>query len=388
MIVGPRLSIIPGRFVEDPRPGLNHYKVLNALGRYTDDEGWCRVKQGTIGEHVGLSRERVCRKLSDLVAWGYVAKHDEDGSGRAIWYRVLLDGGPPPTSAEPRKGPAAPAEPVTPASQVDTSNTSTCDATRHTRCDALGVTPGVTPAVTTVTTLLNDPSQRLSPPTPSPDTAAPRPPRQSRRRRAGAAQASSGATDWLDTLAAEGQSAAVVEHLLRPLANRGLRSWKNPDGGALDPVPIAAEVCRLLAGTEVAVLDEIARRIAETQRHRLPPVAGFLAAAAAARADYDRQRAEAEREAGLPIVGADPDLTSRFMAALATLDAGGQHRRAWFAAAGVRRQVPTPGGLRIEIVATSPPGQMERFATLAAPACRLAFGPAAVPAFVQGRVAA
>ena len=80
-MTGPRLSIIPARFVEDTRPDLSHYKVLNALGRHLDSDGWCRVKQTTLADAIGLSRETVCRKLNNLVEWGYVEKDDEDGSG-------------------------------------------------------------------------------------------------------------------------------------------------------------------------------------------------------------------------------------------------------------------------------------------------------------------
>jgi hypothetical protein len=117
--------------------------VLNLIGRHTDQQGWCRLKQIVIGEAIGLSRETVNRKISDLVEWGYVEKHAEDATGRAIWYRTLMD--------RPRR----PVEPVLNdaghvigASHVVTTQRSelhpTCDpsltsgviAGDHTRCDA------------------------------------------------------------------------------------------------------------------------------------------------------------------------------------------------------------------------------------------------------------
>ncbi len=86
-----RYSIIPGDFAEDARADVGHFRVLNLIGRHTDRHGWCRLKQITIGEAVGLTRETVCRKLKDLVAWGYVEKRAQDATGRAIYYRTIMD---------------------------------------------------------------------------------------------------------------------------------------------------------------------------------------------------------------------------------------------------------------------------------------------------------
>jgi hypothetical protein len=93
---GPRYSIIPGDFATDARADVCHFRVLNLIGRHTDAEGWCRLKQIAIGAQIGLTRETVNRKLKDLVEWGYVEKSADDATGRAIFYRTIMDRGAPP----------------------------------------------------------------------------------------------------------------------------------------------------------------------------------------------------------------------------------------------------------------------------------------------------
>lgn len=88
---GPRYSITPGDFATDMRADVNHFRVLNLLGTHTDNAGWCRLKQLHMATSLGLSRCTVNRKLGDLAAWGYIERHAEDATGRAIWYRVLMD---------------------------------------------------------------------------------------------------------------------------------------------------------------------------------------------------------------------------------------------------------------------------------------------------------
>ena len=99
-VCGPRYSIIPGDFACDPRAKLQHFRVINLIGRHTDKYGWCRLKQITIGDQVGLTRETVNRKLKDLVAWGYVEKRSDDASGRSIYYRTIMDRGEIPDAAD------------------------------------------------------------------------------------------------------------------------------------------------------------------------------------------------------------------------------------------------------------------------------------------------
>lgn len=159
----PRYSIIPGDFATDSRADVAHFRVLNHLGSHTDGDGWCRLKQVTIGDACGMTRETVNRKLRDLVEWGYVERHAEDATGRAIWYRVLMDRHRPQPvpatdaadepdlfethSSERGCGPAHEASenertgPVRHGSHVgynaDEELHPTCDPTDHTRCDRI-----------------------------------------------------------------------------------------------------------------------------------------------------------------------------------------------------------------------------------------------------------
>ncbi len=94
--MAPRYSIVAGDFAEDPRADVSHFRVYLVIGRHTDKAGWCRLKQITIGERVGLSRETVNRKLKDLCGWGYVERGKQDAAGRAYYYRTIMDRGAPP----------------------------------------------------------------------------------------------------------------------------------------------------------------------------------------------------------------------------------------------------------------------------------------------------
>ena len=156
--VAPRLSIIPGRFAEEEGADVWHFRVLAIIGRHTDKNGWCRLKQLGIAEKLGISRKTVNVKLGELVAWGYVEKSATDATGRAIFYRTILDPRAPPPSEpadaddEPdeaeieaaMEGAAAAAKaarPVTGGLHVGcNSGASEGPAT----CNPLRVTPGVT----------------------------------------------------------------------------------------------------------------------------------------------------------------------------------------------------------------------------------------------------
>lgn len=120
---GPRYSIIPRRFFEDPRPALSHTKVIGVLGTHSNETGWCRLKQRTISDSSTLARETVNRAIADLIEWGYVEK--KDVKGRSSAYRVLMDAsGPIPKDL--------PELEITCEAQI----TPPCDGTDHTGCDA------------------------------------------------------------------------------------------------------------------------------------------------------------------------------------------------------------------------------------------------------------
>lgn len=98
--MAPRYSIVAGDFAEDARADVSHFRVYLMLGRHTDKQGWCRLKQITIGERIGITRETVNRKLRDLVEWGYVERRKKDAAGRAYWYRTIMDRGAPPRDVD------------------------------------------------------------------------------------------------------------------------------------------------------------------------------------------------------------------------------------------------------------------------------------------------
>ncbi len=90
--MAPRYSLIPGDFVDDPRPTLVHYRVIVALGRRTNRAGWCRISQTKLAGHLDFARQRINMAIADLVTWGYVEKRGQSQTHRAICeYRVLLD---------------------------------------------------------------------------------------------------------------------------------------------------------------------------------------------------------------------------------------------------------------------------------------------------------
>ncbi len=301
-MAGPRYSTIPGRFIEDRRRDGGHTDVLLALGRHTDNEGWCRVKQATLGKAIGATRETVCRKLKDLVEWGYVEKCDTDGSGRAIWYRVLLDAPtPPPVASEPAdddalwpddghlKTPETPL-PVSGGSQVQKY---TCDPYDHTRCDPQTITPGVTPAITH-----NDLLQRPSL-TPSPIAPAP-----GRSSVGGGGGSDVFELQVLATLAADGRHAVVVEALLAPiLRQRVIDRTYTPD-------PLAAlDACRHRWRDQPRPVLEAAAELVlagpSYRRARVKP-ADIDDAVRAARKAHDLAKAAAATPARAAAIEAEP----------------------------------------------------------------------------------
>lgn len=94
----PRYSILPGDFADfrdkdgNP-PRLVHFVTLFYLGRYTDRAGWFKrsLKQDEMAEEVGLSRQKFCAALNDLIEWGFVERKPSKKSKRVFYYRVLMD---------------------------------------------------------------------------------------------------------------------------------------------------------------------------------------------------------------------------------------------------------------------------------------------------------
>lgn len=248
-VAGPRLSIIPGAFALDQRADEAHFRVLLLIGRHTDTEGWCRLKQLTIATEIGLARETVCRKISDLVAWGYVEKHAEDATGRAIWYRTVLDPKvPPPVEADEEE--AGSGQPAAEGASKDACETSagpvshgshvgynagaelhtTCDPYDHTRCDRIG-----------------SQQERSSLTTSLP----PNPP----------AGGTGEKSDWkgraLEAIRATGRHREAVEALLAPLLTSDKRLARPAD----DPAAVMAELAGQADGIPAPALAAAAKRL-------------------------------------------------------------------------------------------------------------------------------
>lgn len=82
------LAVIPARSVLDQRVGNAGLRVLLILGSHTDKAGWCRVKQETIADLLGVGRQAVSRQVVALTELGYVKAQR---TGRSSRYRVVLD---------------------------------------------------------------------------------------------------------------------------------------------------------------------------------------------------------------------------------------------------------------------------------------------------------
>ena len=91
----PRLSIIPGWIVTDPRLKGKDLQVICMLGRNANTRhGWCRRSQVKLAEALSCSRSTVQAAIDRLVEIGALErKKVESASGRdsAHWYRVIYD---------------------------------------------------------------------------------------------------------------------------------------------------------------------------------------------------------------------------------------------------------------------------------------------------------
>ena len=89
----PTLSIVPARAATDERLDKNHFRVLEFLGSHTNKDRICCLRQRTVSQSLGLSRETVNRKLKDLATWEYVEKLASTSPFGTLRYRILFDVG-------------------------------------------------------------------------------------------------------------------------------------------------------------------------------------------------------------------------------------------------------------------------------------------------------
>jgi len=89
-----RVTIFPSAAVTDKRLGAAAFRVLAALGRHGDKNGWCFPSLKTLADDLGVSRQAISKCLQQLAALGYVqiqAQTREDKSRTVNRYRVVLD---------------------------------------------------------------------------------------------------------------------------------------------------------------------------------------------------------------------------------------------------------------------------------------------------------
>ncbi len=99
-----RLTIFQAAAVDDPRLGHAAFRVLAALGAYSDPEGWCWPKQATLAERLRISQQAVSKSLRQLADLGYIEVHQQtDARGMRVGakYRLRLDHFPPQPQVVP-----------------------------------------------------------------------------------------------------------------------------------------------------------------------------------------------------------------------------------------------------------------------------------------------
>ena len=89
-----RFSIVPARAVEDRRLGSAGFRVLAALGTFSDKHGWCWPSLTTLATQLSTRRQVVQRHVQELAKLGYIEiqhQNRSDGGNAANRYRLLFD---------------------------------------------------------------------------------------------------------------------------------------------------------------------------------------------------------------------------------------------------------------------------------------------------------
>ena len=95
MMGQPKWSNIPAAAVDDQNLPLGALRVLNALGIYTNREGWCWPAQTTLADRLGVSRQYVARCIRTLMVRGYIERQNTPkGASPRYRYRMILEGKP------------------------------------------------------------------------------------------------------------------------------------------------------------------------------------------------------------------------------------------------------------------------------------------------------
>ncbi len=90
----PRLSTIPARAVGDPNLQNAALRVLNALGMYTNNDGWCFPSQTTLASILRISQQAVGKQIKILAQLKYIQifyRLNDQGRRINCVYRILHD---------------------------------------------------------------------------------------------------------------------------------------------------------------------------------------------------------------------------------------------------------------------------------------------------------
>jgi hypothetical protein len=162
-----RLTIFPAAAVTDRSLGSAAFRVLAALGRHGDKDGWCYPSLKTLAADLGISRQAISKSIQQLVALGYVVTKEQrraDGSRTVNQYRLVLDYGAdtPQRDVTPPQRDVDTPQPL----EVDTRQRNAIDTPQPLEVDAANV-PSERPIETPHTKERTKRAKR--PPTPAPD---------------------------------------------------------------------------------------------------------------------------------------------------------------------------------------------------------------------------
>ncbi len=89
-----RFAIVPARAVEDRRLGPAPFRVLAALGTFSDRDGWCWPSMTTLAKMLGYTRQAAQQHVQELIKLGYIEVRRQqrpDKGYAANRFRLLLD---------------------------------------------------------------------------------------------------------------------------------------------------------------------------------------------------------------------------------------------------------------------------------------------------------
>ncbi len=89
-----RFSILPARAVEDQRLRPAAFRVLSALGTFSDRDGWCWPSLTTLAKQCNVTRQAVHQHIQHLRKIGYIEiqrQQRPDRGNAANRYRLLFD---------------------------------------------------------------------------------------------------------------------------------------------------------------------------------------------------------------------------------------------------------------------------------------------------------